>query len=114
MIRGGFGRAEMFANKFKVTKSDGSGLRWVAEKEFYGEAADFGVSAADGAKEGGVRMAAESTRDVGSERSVFEVCDGRGGGVDGESRYRWWEGGGECVGYQGGGGEVGVGCGVCT
>ncbi len=68
-------------------------MRWVAEKEFYGEAADFDVSAADGVKEGGVRRGAESTRDIGSEGSVFEVCDGRGGGVDGESRYRWWEGG---------------------
>jgi hypothetical protein len=38
-------------------------LRWVAEKEFYGEAADFDVSAADGVKEGGVRRGAESTRD---------------------------------------------------
>ncbi len=64
-------------------------MRWVAEKEFYGEAADFDVSAVDGVKDVGVRRGAESTRDVGCERSVFEVCDGRGGGVDGERRYLW-------------------------
>ena len=65
----------------------------MAEKEFYGEAADFDVSAVEGIKEGGVGRVAESARDVGGEGSVFEVCDGRGGGVDGESRYRLWEGG---------------------
>ena len=64
-------------------------MRGVAEKEFYGEAADFEVSAAEGIKEGGVGGGAESTRDVGSEGGVFEVCDGRDGGVDGEGRYRW-------------------------
>jgi hypothetical protein len=63
LIRFCFGEAEMFANK----------VRWVAEKKFYGEAADFDVSAADGVKEGGVRRGAESTRDVVSEGSVFEV-----------------------------------------
>ena len=36
-----------------------------------------------GIKKGGVRRGAESARDVGGERSVFEVCDRRGGGVDG-------------------------------
>jgi hypothetical protein len=46
-------------------------LRWVAENEFYGEAGDFDVSAADSVKEGGVRRGAESTRDVGSEGSVL-------------------------------------------
>jgi hypothetical protein len=50
----GFGGAEVFANKFKVTKGDGKGLGWVAEKEFDGEAADFNVCAVDGFKEGGV------------------------------------------------------------
>ena len=59
------------------------------EKEFYGEAADFYVSAAYGVKEVGVRRGAEGTKDVGSEGSVFEVCDGRGGGLDEEGRYRW-------------------------
>ncbi len=63
------------------------------DKKFDGKAADFDVPAADGVKEGGVRRGAESTRDVGSEGSIFEVCEGRGGGVDGESRYGWWEGG---------------------
>ncbi len=57
-------------------------MRWVAEKERYSEAADFEVSAAEGIKEGGVGRGAESARDVGGERSVFEVCDRRGGGVD--------------------------------
>jgi hypothetical protein len=75
-------------------------LGWVAENKNYGEAADFDVSAADGVKEGGIRRGAESTRDVGSEGSVFEV--------DGEGRYRWWEGGenvwGIRVWWEGGGG----------
>jgi hypothetical protein len=63
-------------------------LGWVAEKEFYGEAANFDVFAAgEGIKEGGVGRGAESARDVGGEGSVFEVCDRRGGGVDGEGRY---------------------------
>ncbi len=57
-------------------------MGWVAEQEWYSEAADFEVSAAEGIKEGGVRRGAESVRDVGCERSVFEVCDRRGGGVD--------------------------------
>ena len=64
-------------------------MRWVAEKEFYSEAADFDVSTADGIKEGGVGKGAESARDVGGEGNVFEVCDRRGGGVDGEGRYGW-------------------------
>ncbi len=62
-------------------------MRWVAEKEFDGKAADFDVSAAEGIKEGGVGRGAESTRDVGGEGSVFEVCDRRDGGVDEEGRY---------------------------
>ncbi len=45
--------------------------RWVAEKEFWSEAADFDVSAAEGIKEGGVERGAESTKDVGGEGSVF-------------------------------------------
>ncbi len=63
----GFGGAEVFANKVKVTKSDGKGLGWVVEKEFDGDAADFNVSVADGVKKG----EAESARDVGGEGSVF-------------------------------------------
>ena len=62
-------------------------MRGVAEKIFYGEAADFDVSAAEGIKKGGVGRGAESARDVGGEGSVSEVCDRRGGGVDGERRY---------------------------
>ena len=58
-------------------------MRGVAEKKFYGEAADFDISAAEGIKKGGVGRGAEGARDVGGERSVFEVCDRRGGGVDG-------------------------------
>ena len=58
-------------------------MRWVAEKKWYSEATDFEVSAAEGIKEGGVGRGAEGARDVGGERSVFEVCDRRGGGVDG-------------------------------
>ena len=58
-------------------------MRGVAEKDFYGEAADFDVSAAEGIKKGGVGRGAESTRDVGGEESVFEVGDRRGSGVDG-------------------------------
>ena len=64
-------------------------MGWVAEKEWYSEAADFEVSAAEGIKEGGVGRGAESARDVGGEGSVFEVCDRRGVGVDGEGRYGW-------------------------
>jgi hypothetical protein len=64
-------------------------LRWVAEREFYSEAADFDVPPAKGIKEGGVGRGAESARDVGGEGSDFEVCDRRGGGVDGEGRYGW-------------------------
>jgi hypothetical protein len=48
-------------------------LRWVAEKEFDGEAADFDVSAADGVKEGGVGRGAESTRDVDGEGDIFKI-----------------------------------------
>jgi hypothetical protein len=64
-----------FANKVKVTKSDGEGLGWVAEKEFDSEAADFDISAADGVKdEGGVGRGAESARDIsGERRGVFEM-----------------------------------------
>ena len=54
-------------------------MRWVAEKKWYSEAADFEVSAAEGIKEGGVGRGAESARDVG----------GGCGGVDGEGRYGW-------------------------
>ncbi len=77
-------------------------------KEFDGKAADFDVSAADGVKvllE--VRRGAESTRDVGSEGSVFEVSGGAvglmekaviGGGRVGRicevSGGRWGGGGG--------------------
>ena len=57
-------------------------MGWVAEKEWYSEAADFEASAAEGIKEGGVGRRAESARDVGCERCVFEVCVRRGGGVD--------------------------------
>ena len=64
-------------------------MGWVAEKEFYSKAADFDISAAEGIKKGGVGRGAESARDVGGEGSVFEVCDRRGGGVDGEDRYGW-------------------------
>jgi hypothetical protein len=80
--RAGYGAAEIFANKVKVTKSDGQvkatkcdgyGLRWVAQKEFDGEVADLDVSAADGVKEGGVGRGAESTRYVGGEGSVFKI-----------------------------------------
>ncbi len=76
-------------DKVKVGERGGKGLGWVAEKEFDGKAAHLNISAADGVKEGGVGRGAESTRDVGSEGGVFEVCDGRDGGVDGEGRYRW-------------------------
>ena len=41
------------------------------EKEFWSEAADFDVPAAEGIKKGGVGRGAESTRDVGGEGSVF-------------------------------------------
>ena len=71
------------------------------EKERYSEAADFEVSAAEGIKEGGVGRGAESARDVGGEGSVFEVCDRRGGGVDGEGRYGWWTGGKDVWGIWG-------------
>ena len=46
-------------------------MRGVAEKDFWSEAADFDVSAAEGIKKGGVRRGAESTRDVGGKGSVF-------------------------------------------
>ena len=58
-------------------------MRGVAEKDFWSEAADFDVSAAEGIKKGGVGRGAESARDVGGEGIVLEVCDRRGGGVDG-------------------------------
>ena len=64
-------------------------MRGVAEKKFYGEAADFDISAAEGIKKCGVRRGAKGARDVSGEGSVFEVCDRRGGGVDGEGRYGW-------------------------
>ncbi len=46
MIRGGFGGAEIFSYKVKVTEGDVEGLGWVVEKEWCSEAADFEVSAA--------------------------------------------------------------------
>ena len=58
-------------------------MRGVAEKNFYGEAADFDVSAAEGIKKGGVGRGAEGARDVRGEGSVFDVGDGRGSRVEG-------------------------------
>ncbi len=58
-------------------------MGWVAEKEWYSEAADFEASAAEGIKEGGVGRGAEGARDVGCEGGVFEVGNRRGSGVDG-------------------------------
>ena len=58
-------------------------MGWVAEEERYSEAADFEVSAASCIKEGGVGRGAEGAGDVRGERSVFDVGDGRGSGVDG-------------------------------
>ena len=46
-------------------------MRGVAEKHFYGEAADFDISAAEGVKNGGVGRGAEGARDVGGKGSVF-------------------------------------------
>ncbi len=43
LIRGGFGGAEIFSNKVKVTERGGKGLRWIAEKEFDGTAADLNI-----------------------------------------------------------------------
>ncbi len=63
-------------------------MRWVAKKAFDDEAADFNVSA-DGVKEGGVGRGAESARDVGGERGVLKIGDGRDGGVDGKSSDGW-------------------------
>ncbi len=85
----GFGGTQVFADKVKVTESDGKGLGWVAEKEFGGEAADFDVSAGDGVKEGGVGRGAESARDVSGKGGVFEISDGGNGGIDRESRATW-------------------------
>ena len=64
-------------------------MKWVSEKEFCSEATDFDISAAEGIKEGGVGRGAESARDVGCEGSIFDACDGWGGGVDGEGHYGW-------------------------
>ncbi len=64
-------------------------MRWVAEKEFCSEATDFDISAVEGIKEGGVGRGAESTRDVGGEGNIFDACDRRGGGFDGEGHYGW-------------------------
>ncbi len=69
----GFGGAKVSSDKVMVTKSDGKGLGWVAEKTFDGEAADLDVSVADGVKKGGVGRGAESTRDVGSEGGIFKI-----------------------------------------
>ncbi len=60
------------------------------EKEFCSEATDFDISAAEGIEEGGVGRGAESSRrDVGGEGSIFDACDRRGGGIDGEGHYGW-------------------------
>ncbi len=40
---------------------------------------------AEGIKESSVGRGAESARDIGSEGSVFDACDRRGGWVDGET-----------------------------
>ena len=76
-------------------------MRWVAEKEFCSEATDFDISAAEGIKEGGVGRGAESTRDVGGEGSIFDACDGWGGGVDGEGHYGRRTGGEDVWGIRG-------------
>jgi hypothetical protein len=69
-----------------VTKGGKEGLGWVAEKNFGSETADCDISAADGVKEGGVGRGAKGAGDIGGERSIFEVGDGRDGGVDREGR----------------------------
>ena len=64
-------------------------MGWVAEKEWYSEAADFDVSAADGIKQSSVGRGAKSARDIGSEGGVVKIRDRGGGGVDRESSDRW-------------------------
>ena len=58
-------------------------MRWIADENFGGEAANCDVSVADGVKKGGVGRGAEGARDVSGEGSVFDVGDRRGSGVDG-------------------------------
>jgi hypothetical protein len=70
-------------------------LRWVAEKSFDDEAA------ADGVKEGGVGRGTESTRDVGGERGVFKIGDGRDCGAEGKSSDGWGRGKGNVQGIRG-------------
>jgi hypothetical protein len=61
-----------------------------AEEDFGGEATDGDVSAADGVKEGGVIWrGGQGVGNIGGERSVFKVGDGRDGRVDGEGRDKW-------------------------
>ncbi len=43
----------------------------------------------DGVKEGGVGRGAKEAGDIGGEGSIFEVGDGRDGGVDREGRDAW-------------------------
>ncbi len=72
-----------------MTKGGEEGLGWVAEKKFCSEATDCDISAADGVKEGGVGWGAKGAGDIGGERNIFEVGDGRDGGVDREGRDTW-------------------------
>ncbi len=79
----GAGGAKVFADEVKVAESNGKRLGWVVEGDFGGEATDCDVSAANSIEEGGVGRRAERARDVSSKGRVFEIRDGRDGGVDG-------------------------------
>jgi hypothetical protein len=72
-----------------VTKGGKEGLGWVAEKKFGSETADCDKFAIDGVKEGGVGRGAKGAGHISCERSIFEVGDGRDGGVDREGRDTW-------------------------
>ncbi len=84
----GFGGAEIFTDEVKWPRAmdrDCGGLRW----RILVKVADCDASAAGGVKECGVGRGIKGAGDIGGEGSVFEVRDGRDGGVDGEGRAKW-------------------------
>ncbi len=79
----GFRGADTFTDEVKVAEGNGQRLGWVAEEDFGSEAV------ADCVKEDGIGRGAKGAGDIRGEGRVFEVRDGRDGGVDGEGRDKW-------------------------
>ncbi len=73
----GFGGADVFADKVKVTEE--KGLGGVRRKSLMVKPRILIL----------VLEGEPRARDVGGERGVFKIGDGRDSGVDGEGSYKW-------------------------